>query len=113
MNTEVQNLEPARPGAMQQVGAIATGLLRILLGAALIFAGIGHLTFGRSEFLAQVPPWLPLNGDFVVVSSGIVEIALGLALIFARQTAGVGWPGHGCVLHPHLPGQHLTVCQRG
>lgn len=49
------------------------------------FAGIGHLTFQRDEFQAQVPRWLPTNPefmDFVVISSGIVEIALGLALIF-------------------------------
>ena len=29
-----------------------------------------------------MPTWLPLDGDLVVVLSGIVEIALGLALIF-------------------------------
>ena len=55
---------------------------RILLGLALTFAGIGHLTFSREEFQAQVPSWLPLDADFVVVASGIVEISLGLALIF-------------------------------
>ena len=66
-------------------------LLRVLLGAALLFAGISHLTVARTEFLAQVPAWLPLNGDFVVVASGAVEIALGLALIFwAKQRAWVG-----------------------
>lgn len=48
-------------------------------------AGIGHLTFQREEFQAQVPRWLPEDPafmDFVVISSGIVEIALGLAMIF-------------------------------
>jgi uncharacterized membrane protein len=55
-------------------------LARILLGAALIFAGIGHLTFARATFQAQVPAWLPLDADFVVVASGIVEISLGLGL---------------------------------
>jgi uncharacterized membrane protein len=29
-----------------------------------------------------VPDWLPLSADFVVLASGIVEIALGLSLIF-------------------------------
>ena len=57
-------------------------VFRILLGAFLFFAGISHLTVARTEFLAQVPDWLPLDGNFVVVLSGIVEIALGLALIF-------------------------------
>ncbi len=52
------------------------------MGASLVMAGISHLTTARVEFLAQVPTWLPLDGDLVVVLSGIVEIALGLALIF-------------------------------
>ncbi len=57
-------------------------ILRTLLGAFLCFAGVAHLTVARTEFLAQVPTWLPLDGDFVVVASGIAEIGLGLALIF-------------------------------
>jgi len=66
--------------------------LRLLLGAALLFAGVGHLTFARTEFLAQVPPWLPLDGDFVVVASGVVEIVLGAALVFLPgYRAFVGW----------------------
>ncbi|MDT3405294.1 DoxX family protein [Mucilaginibacter terrae] len=55
---------------------------RIVLGAFLAFAGVSHLTFNRSEFLAQVPKWLPVHPDLTVVLSGIVEISLGLALIF-------------------------------
>jgi len=54
---------------------------RLLLGFALTFAGIGHLTTSRLEFQAQVPTWLPLDPDFVVVASGVVEITLGLSLI--------------------------------
>ena len=30
-------------------------IARLLLGGALIYAGIGHLTFSRAEFQAQVP----------------------------------------------------------
>ena len=56
-------------------------LLQLSLGAFLTSAGISHLGSNRTEFLAQVPTWLPLNGDFVVVASGIVEIALGVSLI--------------------------------
>ena len=56
-------------------------LLQLLLGAFLTSAGISHLGSNRTEFLAQVPTWLPLNGDFVVVASGIVEITLGISLI--------------------------------
>ena len=65
---------------------------RILLGAALIYAGIGHFTFSRIAFQAQVPPWLPLDPDFVVLASGAVEIALGLGLIFlSRYRKQIGW----------------------
>lgn len=56
-------------------------IFRILLGAALLFAGISHLTFNRAEFVAQVPNWVPLSTDLVVVLSGIVEIILGFSLI--------------------------------
>lgn len=70
-------------------------VFRILLGSFMVLAGAGHLTFQREEFRAQVPGWLPGNTsftDFVVVSSGIVEIALGLALILMvrhRIKAGI------------------------
>lgn len=63
----------------------ATKFLRILLALALIFAGSGHLSFARTQFQAQVPTWLPLDADFVVVSSGIVEIALGLGLLLSKK----------------------------
>ncbi|UAB82691.1 hypothetical protein INR75_10600 [Zunongwangia sp. SCSIO 43204] len=60
-------------------------IMRVLLGAMMTFAGIGHLTFQRGEFQAQVPRWLPNSQEFmdvVVLASGIIEISLGLCLIF-------------------------------
>ncbi len=67
-------------------------LARWLLGAALVFAGTAHLTFARGEFVAQVPSWLPLPVDVTVVASGIVEVALGLALlVLGRFRVPVGW----------------------
>lgn len=57
--------------------------LQALLGLALVGAGVGHLTVLREEFQAQVPSWLPLDADFVVVASGAVEISLGAALLAA------------------------------
>ena len=60
-------------------------IFRVLLGLFLLYAGITHLTVARTEFLAQVPTWLPLDGDLVVVVSGIVEILLGIALILVRR----------------------------
>lgn len=59
---------------------VAKTAARLLLAGFLIFAGIAHLTFGREDFRAQVPVWLPLDVDFVVLASGAVEIVLGLAL---------------------------------
>jgi uncharacterized membrane protein len=58
---------------------------RIILGLFMLLAGIGHLTVQRIEFQAQVPTWIPLSKDLVVILSGIVEILLGLAMIFWRQ----------------------------
>ena len=58
---------------------------RILLGAGLIFAGIGHLTFARKAFQAQVPDWVPLKKDATVIYSGIAEIALGTAIACAPE----------------------------
>ncbi len=66
---------------------IARLLARLALGAALVYAGIGHLTFSRQEFQAQVPVWLPLDPDFVVVASGVVEITLGLGILSAGRIA--------------------------
>lgn len=65
---------------------------RIILGSFLMLAGIGHLTFQRVEFTAQVPPWLPFSPDFVVLASGVVEILLGASLLFlSKQRTTVGW----------------------
>ncbi|GHA51781.1 membrane protein [Salinimicrobium marinum] len=64
---------------------LAQKILRIILGALMTLAGIGHLTFQRDEFQAQVPRWLPTDlafMDFVVLFSGIIEITIGLLLIF-------------------------------
>ena len=64
---------------------------QVLLGAALIYAGITHLTTNRTEFQAQVPTWVPLSADFVVLASGVVEIALGIALASLQYRRQVGW----------------------
>ena len=63
---------------------------QILLGATLLYTGTAHLTSSRITFQAQVPTWLPLSPDFVVIASGIVEIALGIALISLRRRQEVG-----------------------
>lgn len=71
---------------------VVQNVLRLLMSAILLYAGAAHLTFARVEFLAQVPGWLPLDGDLVVVWSGMAEIVLGAALIIlSRYKALVGW----------------------
>jgi uncharacterized membrane protein len=64
---------------------------QVLLGAALMYAGITHLTTNRTEFQAQVPTWVPFSADFVVLASGVVEISLGLALASLQYRRQVGW----------------------
>ena len=65
----------------------------------------------RVEFLAQVPTWLPLNGDFVVVASGIVEIVLGLSLIFLfkwRAYVGLAAAGFFILIFPGNISQYVN-----
>lgn len=65
---------------------------RWILALALVYAGVSHLSFARVEFQAQVPLWLPLDADFVVLASGVVEIALGAALlVLPRHRHLAGW----------------------
>jgi len=54
---------------------------RVALGLMLVAAGTSHLTFARESFKAQVPAWVPLDPDTVVLQSGVAEIALGAALV--------------------------------
>ena len=57
----------------------------------MIFAAIGHFTFLRAEFQAQVPEWVPIGDDAVVIISGIFELALGMGMVFlTKQKVWVG-----------------------
>lgn len=62
-------------------------IAKYALGGMLITSGIGHLTFARKEFQAQVPESIPLKKDDTVVYSGLVEIALGASLIISEKHA--------------------------
>ena len=72
------------------MNALIRKLTQILLGATLIYTGTLHLTTSRMEFQAQVPTWLPFSPDFVVLASGVIEIALGLSLISLQRRREVG-----------------------
>ena len=65
---------------------------QMVLGFALAYAGVGHLTTSRTEFQAQVPTLLAEYADFVVLASGVVEIALGVGLIALwKYRVQLGW----------------------
>ena len=70
--------QPATISTLQNIA-------RIVLGSFMVFAAIAHFTFDRAEFQAQVPDWVPLSKDFVVIASGIVELTLGLSMIFWKS----------------------------
>lgn len=63
---------------------------RWLLAGVLLVAGVGHFV-ALDAFTAQVPPWMPWP-TAVVYASGVVELALGVALMASRRRrALVGW----------------------
>lgn len=71
--------------------SVVRTISRVLLGSAMVGAGVLHLTTQRQEFSAQVPAWFPLDEDLTVVGSGVVEIALGAAFIaLPRQQRLIG-----------------------
>jgi len=77
----------------RQVNTTLTqNIFRILLAIFMVYAGFSHLSFNRIEFQAQVPDWIPLSKDLVVILSGILEMALGLGLAFwKKERLRFGW----------------------
>ena len=64
----------------------------MMLGFALAYAGIGHLSTSREEFQAQVPSVFAEYADFVVLASGVVEIVLGVGLMLVwKYRVQIGW----------------------
>ena len=86
MDMDNKNFQQEKISSIQSI-------LSKLLGGFLVLAGFAHLSWLRQEFLAQVPAWLPIDGDLVVVISGIVEIILGVGLIIlpGRYRVIIGW----------------------
>jgi uncharacterized membrane protein len=85
--------------------------IRIILGLFMVFAGIGHLTLNRAEFQAQVPNWTPLSKDLVVLLSGIVEILLGLGILFwkdQRLKVGIALATFYVLIFPGNIAQYLN-----
>jgi uncharacterized membrane protein len=74
-----------QPASAARTGGRSVGRTvgRIALGGMLVLAGTSHLTFARDDFRAQVPEFVPLKEDTTVLLSGVAEISLGSALLFA------------------------------
>jgi uncharacterized membrane protein len=99
----------------------AQNVARVLLGTFMVGAGTGHLTFARRGFQAQVPDFVPLDKDTVVLQSGVVEIGLGLALLALkgknRRRMGIGlatfytliFPGNLHQYVDHIPALNLDT----
>src|SRR5688572_25421472 len=85
---------PASPPAARPAPAssLPRTLARLALGAFLVLAGISHVTYAREAFRAQVPAWVRVDVDVVVLVSGVIEILLGLAiLLLPRRRVLLGW----------------------
>ena len=83
---------------------------RLLLGGAMVFAGVAHLTWQRAGFQAQVPGWFPVDEDLTVLASGVVEIGLGAAFVALprrRRTVGALLAGFFVVVFPGNVAQYL------
>ena len=57
---------------------------RLGMAIALAFAGASHL-FLAAPFIQHLPTWVPLRAEIVLVS-GLVEIALAIALLLPHPT---------------------------
>ena len=93
----------------QRITAGAKLVGRLVLAAILFVAGVGHFR-DTAEFTAQVPPWMP-GAEVVVYLSGVVEIALAIALIvLPRQRVMVGWltAGFFVIIFPGNISQFVT-----
>ena len=64
------------------IARILRTLARVVLAGFMLFAGVGHFVSTQS-FLAQVPPFFPAR-ELIVQASGVVEVAIGLALLTTR-----------------------------
>lgn len=89
---------------------LSQNLTRLALGAFMAGAGVLHLTTAREEFRAQVPSWVPVDADLVVLGSGAVEIGLGVALLTLprhRRLTGVALAAFYVAIFPGNIAQYV------
>jgi uncharacterized membrane protein len=95
-------------------------VLRVVLGTMMTLAAIAHFTFARAGFQAQVPNWVPVDKDLVVILSGIVELGLGLCMIFwTKEKVRIGiilaifyvlvFPGNIAQYTNHISALHMDT----
>ena len=95
---------------MARVSSPLRTAARLLLGAAMVGAGVLHLTIQREEFQAQVPHWFPVDEDLTVLASGVAEIALGAAFVVLpgkRRLVGALLAAFFVVIFPGNIAQYL------
>lgn len=74
---------------------------RIGLAIAMAFAGVAHLAM-PTPFLQHLPPWTPF-AEAIVFGTGLIEIALGAALLLRqpwRQRAGLALAAYLIAVFP-------------
>lgn len=84
-------------------------VLRIVLGVFMTYAGINHFT-NTESFLAQVPLFLPAP-EAIVYISGVIEILIGLGLIFLPRyqvQIGIALAAFFIIIFPGNISQYLT-----
>jgi hypothetical protein len=57
----------------------------------MVYAGFSHLTFNRVDFQAQVPDWLPLSKDLVVLLSGSRNSFGSWISFLEKERVTFGW----------------------
>ena len=82
------------------VGRSPKDAARRAMGAALVVAGVGHLAT-PDPFTAHLPDWVPFATP-IVYASGLLEIALGLALFapWRREDVGRAIAGYLVLVFP-------------
>ncbi|MBL8555187.1 MAG: DoxX family protein [Phenylobacterium sp.] len=76
-------------------------VLRVVLGAVYLAAGIAHLRFPR-PFLSITPPWVP-QPELVIAATGVAEIAGATALVAVprlRRAAAIGLALYAVCVYP-------------
>lgn len=80
---------------------LARNIGRYLLATFYVFAGVAHIQ-NPGMFLAITPAWVPAP-EFVILATGICEIAGGIALAFVprlRYAAGIALAAYAVCVFP-------------